>query len=885
MRALYRLLLHLCPRADRLDYGAEMEAAFEECLARERARRSTAGYLLACAVGIADLVSYAVRARWHLWSSGRRPGESRAPRRRNAVFVHDVRGALRVMRTQPIMSSAIVLMLALGIGATTAIFSVVYGVLLKPLPFADPDRIVQVWGSSPSRGWARSSFTAANFWDVRDRNRTFEDIGALTYGSFSLTGFSFPERVAAARVSAGFLRSLGVQPVSGRVFEPGEDQPGRGESIVVLSNAFWTRRFAGDPAIVGRTLMLDGQSYTVVGVLPGGGSWLDAGDVFVPFIQRPNANRGSFEYAVIGRLKSGVTTEAATADLATVMKDLESAYPQTNAGIGVAVSSSREWIANDQLRQTLWTLLGAVGLLLLIACLNVTNLLLVRASVRSRDNALRVALGASRLDVVRERLTETLLYSVAGSIVGWFLAAGLLQALKTLAPGGIPRLADVTLNGWVLAFAAGSAMLVGLITGIVPAMRVPLGNVIVSLRQGARGSAGDRGQNRLRNAFVTVEVALALLLLVGAGLLVRSLVTVMSVDRGFQAENRMLLTVSLPASYGEMRLESTVKELLSRMQSLPEVLSVAAVSGRPLSPGNTGLGLAAADKPQPDGAAVPWASWRIVTPDYFKTMGLQIIAGRGFTNEDLLEKPWRAVISKRTADLLWPGENPIGRTAILWKGQSNRRGEVIGVVTDMRERGLEQGPTLAVYFPSGGALATTTLQLVVHTRGRPQDVVPALRTTVAGVDASLPVSNIRTLEEVVTASLAARRMTMWMIAAFAGLALLLALAGVYGVLAYSVTRRTSEIGVRLALGAEHGRVVRTVLSQGMRPVVIGAALGLAAALAASRLMASLLFEVSPYDPATYIAVAVTVIGVATLACYLPARRVLRVDPATALRVE
>jgi putative ABC transport system permease protein len=884
MRACYRLLLHLCPRAERLEYGPEMELAFAECLARERARRSAVGYALVCVVALADLVSYAARAHWQGWRSGRRPGESPVPRRRTSVIAHDIRGTVRLMRTQPIMSVAIVVMLALGIGATTAIFSVVHGVLLKPLPFAHFDRIVQVWGTSLSRGWNRSSFSAANFWDLRDRQQTFEEFGALANTSFSMTGPSVPERVSAARVSSGFLRSLGIAPAGGRLFEPGEDQPGKGESIVILSNRFWTRRFGGDPNIVGQSLTLDGQPYTVVGILPGGGSWLEAGDVFIPLIQRPNANRGSFEWAVIGRLKPGVTSQVATADLASIMKDLEAKFPKDNTGLSAALGSSREWIANDQLRQTLWILLGAVGLLLLIACLNVTNLLLVRASARSRDSALRIALGAGRADVLRERLTETLLYSITGTILGWFVASWMLRTLQALAPGGIPRLADVTLNGWVLAFAAGCAILVGLVTGIVPAMRVPLGNVVESLRQGARGSAGDRGQSRLRNTFVTIEVALALLLLVGAGLLVRSLVTLMSVERGFHTENRMLVTVSLPRSYGEMRLENTVKEILSRLQSLPPVVSVAAVSGRPLAGGSTGLGLAAADKPEPVGP-VPWATWRIVTPDYFKTMGLPLLAGRTFTSEDIIGKPWRTVISKRAADLLWPGENPIGKTAILWQGQNNSPGEVIGVVADMRERGLEAGPTLAVYFPSGGALATSTLQLVLHTKGRPEDIVPAMRTTVAAVDPTLPISNIRTLEEVVTASLAARRVTMWLIAAFAGLALLLALAGVYGVLAYSVTRRTSEIGVRLALGAEHARVLKTVLSQGMRPVMIGAVIGLGVALAASRLMASLLFEVSPYDASTYVAVVAALLVVATLACYLPARRVLRVDPATALRVE
>jgi putative ABC transport system permease protein len=410
MRACYRLLLHLCPRAERLEYGPEMELAFAECLARERARRSAVGYALVCVVALADLVSYAARAHWQGWRSGRRPGESPVPRRRTSVIAHDIRGTVRLMRTQPIMSVAIVVMLALGIGATTAIFSVVHGVLLKPLPFAHFDRIVQVWGTSLSRGWNRSSFSAANFWDLRDRQQTFEEFGALANTSFSMTGTSVPERVSAARVSSGFLRSLGIAPAGGRLFEPGEDQPGKGESIVILSNRFWTRRFGGDPNIVGQSLTLDGQPYTVVGILPGGGSWLEAGDVFIPLIQRPNANRGSFEWAVIGRLKPGVTSQVATADLASIMKDLEAKFPKDNTGLSAALGSSREWIANDQLRQTLWILLGAVGLLLLIACLNVTNLLLVRASARSRDSALRIALGAGRADVLRERLTETLLY-------------------------------------------------------------------------------------------------------------------------------------------------------------------------------------------------------------------------------------------------------------------------------------------------------------------------------------------------------------------------------------------------------------------------------------------------------------------------------------------
>jgi putative ABC transport system permease protein len=799
------------------------------------------------------------------------------------VILRDVRGTMRLMRSQPALTAGIVLMLALGIGATTAIFSVVYGVLLKPLPFPEPDRLVQVWGSVPSRGLGTVSLTEANFWDMRDMNQSLSDLGALHGASFTLTGFEIPERVTGAAVSVGFFRSLGVRPVAGRVFEPGEDAPGAIATRAVLSHAFWARRFGRDPAIVGRSITLDGRPYEVLGVLPPGSPWLDAAEVFVPFVRRLDANRGSWEYTAIGRLKPGVPFEAALADLQRVARDLELKYP-ANKDLGATMRPSQVWIATDQLRRTLWLLLWSVGLLLAIACVNVTNLLLARASARSRENAVRTALGATRADLVRERLTESLLYSLAGTALGWVIATWMLDVLQSVNPGGIPRLAEVTLNRWVIAFAAAAALAVGVLTGLVPAFRTPLGNILPALRDGSRGATGDRGQSRLRSVFVAAEVALSLVLLVGAGLLVRSLTHVLSVDRGFQTDRRMLVTVSIPASYGADRMRQTAKDIVERMGSVPGVISAAGVSASPLSRGSTGLGVSAADRPDLPDAQVPWATWRIVSKDYFKTIGVPLLAGRTFTDEEQIGKPWRAVISKRLADLLWPGQDPIGRTAILWRGQNELRGEVIGVVGNMRERGLENDPTLAVYFPAGGG-ATTSLQLVVHTRGEPMAAVPAIRSLVTGIDPNLPVSSIRTLEEVVTSSVATRRVTMLLLVTFAGVALILALAGVYGVLAYSVARRTSEIGVRLALGAQHDRVLRLVLAQGMRPVFAGLAIGLAATFWLSRLMASLLFGVEPRDPLTYAIASGLLIAVATLACYLPARRVLRIEPAIALRTE
>lgn len=880
LQRLYRLLLYACPRAIRQEYGREMADVFAQCLTTEWRRRGAAGRLAASLRGMADLLAFALRAHWQRFSS-RKP-HPYATARRWPVIVRDIRGATRSMRKQPALSAAVILMLALGIGAATAIFSVVYGVLLRPLPFPEPEQLVQIYGTRLDRGWTTVTLTEANFWDLRDRARAFAEIGALHGTSFSLTGFEFPERVRGGRVSAGFFRALGVRPVVGRLFEPGEDEPGRHADLALLSNGLWKRRFGADPSIAGRSITLDGRPYTVIGVLPAGTPWLDASDLFVPFIRRTNANRGSFEYVAIGRMKDGVTLDAALADLGAVATQLEAEHPAENTNLGMTAQPSRTWIASDNLRRTLWILLGAVGLLLVIACVNVTNLLLARASTRARESAVRSALGASRTDIVRERLVESLLYSVAGTLAGFALAYWMLGVLKSTNPGGIPRLAEVGLHPWVLAFAATVALCVGIITGLIPALKIPFANIVVALRPNQRGIGG--GYSRTRSIFVAAQVALSVALLIGAALLVRSLLNVLSLDRGFQTENRLLLTVTIPRTAGPERVGQAGREILARVKALPEVISVAAVSGRPLSGGSTGMGIGAADAADTPDSAVPWATWRVVTNDYFKVMGLQLIAGRGFTEQDRFREPPQVVISKRMADLLWPGENAIGKIAILWKGQSSMRGEVIGVVGDMRERGLEADPTLAVYFPPADS-GFSSMQIAVHTHANPEHAIAAIRTVVAGVDRDLPISNIVTLEELVSSSVATRRMTMMLLAAFAGLAFVLALAGVYGVLSYSVNRRTGELGVRLALGADHPRLLQLVLAQGMRPVFVGAAVGVAATFWLSQLMAALLFGVTSRDAPTYAGVAVVVIAIALMACYLPARRVLRVDPAVALRVE
>ena len=794
-----------------------------------------------------------------------------------------VRLALRIIVKQPFVTSAVLVMLALGIGSTTAIFSVVQGVLLKPLPFPEPDRLVEVWATLPARNINRTSFTEANFWDMRDMNRTFEEFGAWHGASFSLAGLNEPERLDGARVSVGFLRALGVRPVAGNLFAPGDDEPGADARRVLLSHGFWTRHFGGDTSIVGRSLMLDGWPYTVVGILPSASPWLDRTDVFVPFIRRLDADRDSWEYLVIGRIKTGISQEAAAADLTRVAITLEQKY-KVNEGLGVTTVASATWVASDDLRRTLWLLLGAVGLLLVIACVNVTNLLLARASTRARESAVRAALGATRGDLLRERLTEALILSGAGAVLGWLLASGMLRILKALNPAGIPRLAGVSLNLEVLGFTVAAAFLVGLVTGVLPALQMPAAKITGALRDGQRGTVGDRRHDRLRAGFVAAQVALSLILLVGAGLLTRSLLQVLSNDRGFTTENRLFATVSLPEAYPEPRREEIVKNVLAGLERRPEVISLAVVSGRTLSRGSTGMGIAPADRAMAD-SEVPWATWRVITRDYFKTMGMTLVSGRGFTEQDILGKPWRVVISRRLAGVLWPGENAVGRTATLWRGQNSNTGEVIGVVSDIRERGLENDPTFAVYIPYYGQLGDTIIPLVMHTRGRSEEAIGVVREVVRGIDSSLPVSDTRTFDDVVSTSVSARRFTMLLLVTFAVLALVLALAGVYGVLAYSVARRVSEIGVRLALGAEPGKLVRFVVIRGMLPVLVGGAIGLLAAMWLSRFVASLLFGVTAGDLVTYIAAAGLVIFASLLACYLPARAVLRVDPVVALRNE
>ena len=796
----------------------------------------------------------------------------------------DLRQALRTLRNNPGFAILATLMLALGIGATTLVFSVFYSVLLKPLPFREPDRLVQIWEARPQKGWQQASFTEANFWDVRAMSKAFEGAGAFTLADMNMTGSGDPQHLTVGRVSAQFFHILGVQPLLGRVFFTDEDQPGRDNHAVLLGHRFWITQFGASPSILGKTLRFDGQSYRVAGVLPAGEPWLNDADAFIPLVYSPAASRGSFEFSVIARLAKGVSLEGARSDLAAVCSRLAKLYPANDTGMAIKIKPASAWGADAKLRSALWVLLGAVGFLLLIACVNLANLLLARATARLREITIRSALGASRIRIIRLVLGEAFVVGFLGAGLGLLLAWQGLDLIRAANLDGIPHISEIGLNGWVLGFTLVITLLVVICSGLVPALQAPRHDLAAALREGDRSQAGNRSQYRLRSALVTSEVALSLILLIGAGLLIRSFDKLLHVNRGFQTSHRIIATVNMPGSYDGNRIDQTVRAYNSRVSSLPGVQAVAAASSRPVLGWDSGMGIVAADRPDPANGNVPWASWRFITSDYFRAMGIPLLQGRTFSEREHKGAPWRIVISQKLAELFWPGQNPIGRKAILWKGQGNEVAEVIGVVGNIRDHGLDSDPTSIVYIPYYGT-GWPVAQFVVRAAESPASLVPLLRSSLAEIDPSLPLSDVRTLQDIVDASVGTKRLNTILLATFAGIALILAMTGIYGVLSYSVAKRTAEIGVRIALGANPKRIFVLIAGQGMRPILLGIAIGLGGAAALSRLLASLLFEVQPLDAATYIAVSLLIVLTALLACYIPVRRALRVDPASALREE
>lgn len=792
----------------------------------------------------------------------------------------DIQQSMRSLRQSLGTSILAVGTLAVGLGATTLIFSVFYSVLLAPLPFPHPERLVQLWETRAGQGWVQASFSTPNFWDVRAQNRTFESMGAMIASNMNMTGSGDPEHLSAGLVSAQFFHTLGVAPIFGHDFGPLQDQPGH-DAAVLLSNNFWTSHFAASHAILGTTLHLDGTAYTIIGALPKGQPWLEDADVFIPLVYNPTYDRGSFEASVIGRLAPGVTVAAAHQDLQRIAHSLSAQY-QKDRGMGIRVSPSQLWVARPVIRRALWVLLGAVNLLLLIACVNIANLLLAKASGRSRELRVRQALGASRWRIVRLVLTESLILGLLGAALGLLIANWGLHLIRVAEVVGVPRLSEISINGWVLGFALLATLLSGTLSGLTPAIQSSSGDIAGALREGDRSQTASRSLNRLRAILVTAEVALSVMLLIAAGLLIRSFGKLLTVDRGFQTANRLIADIDIPSNYDDARAASVAQHLLDRIRALPGVDAAGTTNSKPIMGWDPGMGFGAPDSARAATIEVPWASWRFVSTGYFRAMGIRLLQGRTFTDSDYRAELRGVVVSDTVAKLLWPGKDPVGRQIILWKGQSNHVARVIGVVAGIRDHGLDADPIRTVYIPFVGQSGSPA-ELIIHSAGSPGQIASSLRSILATIDPRIPVSGVQTMDELISQSLGSKQLNTALLSGFALIALLLSMTGIYGVLTYTVTRRTAEIGIRVALGANRKIIFGLIVSQGMRPIFAGVAIGIAGSLVITRFLADLLFEVGPADSASYVAVTLLIIVTALVACLLPARRALRVDPVTALR--
>jgi putative ABC transport system permease protein len=803
------------------------------------------------------------------------------------TLIQDLRYGIRMLARKPGFTLIAVLTLALGIGATTAIFSVVNAVLLRPLEFKQPDRLVRIWESNPARNWPEFSASVPNFKDWQQQQSVFEQVAAQEFWTFNLTSTGEPERLSATRVTANLFSMLGVTPLMGREFLPEDEEAGRNR-VVIVSHGLWQRRFGSDPALPGKTIQLDGQSYEVIGILPPDFRFMGGRDLWVPLVldaaREPwRADRTNHTLMVFGRLKPGVSLEQADADLNTIAGRLEQQYPKTNAGWGIRLRTFYDWLVPEAIRRSMLILLAAVGFVLLIACANVANLLLVRAGARERELAIRAALGASRVRVIRQLLTESVLLAGLGGLAGVLLALWGVDLIAANNALGIPRLDQARIDGRVLGFTLVVSMLTGLIFGLAPAWRAVKVNLTETLKEGGRSATGG-ARHRLRSALVMGEVALSLVLLTSAGLMMRSFARLQNVALGFAPENVLKMQINLPPSkYGKPDQRVTFfDQLLERLRAVPGVVEAGAITQPPLTPGNWAMEVTLEGRDAATNEAPLSADARAVTPNYFRAMSIPLLQGRDFTDQDRGDSPLTLIVSEKFASRYWPGENPIGKR--FQPGTSNPFGTVVGVVGNVRNLALEDEGRPAFYF-SYGHIGMPALTIEVRTAAQPETLAPALRAQVASLDAEIPVFNIRTMEQIIAVAAGQPRFQTVLLVIFSAIALLLAAIGLYGVMSFLVRQRTHEIGLRMALGAQPRDVMGLVIKQGLLLTLIGISIGLAAAFGLTRLMKSLLFEVSATDPLTFAVIAALLATVALLACYIPARRATKVDPMVALRYE
>jgi putative ABC transport system permease protein len=805
----------------------------------------------------------------------------------------DLRQGARSLFKHRSFTIVAVIALALGIGANTAIFSVVDAVLLRALPYRDADGLVTVWEHNKTRGNAQNVINLGNFFDWKGQNRVFEDMATFFDLTSNLTSGGEPEEIPAQVATPNLFNILGVNPVMGRTFTEDDGKPGAAR-VVTLSFGLWQRRFGGDPEIIGRKLILNGNEVTVVGVMPANFNWhVKAGsmtrkiaEMWAPWqIDETMKRRGGRFASAVARLKPGVTPEQAQAEMNVIGSQLEAQYNNFNANWGVNVVPLRKQFTGE-IRLALLVLLGAVGMVLLIACANVANLLLARASTRRREIAVRVALGAGRWRIVRQLLTESLLLAGLGGLAGLALAWRLTDLLVSLAPPDLLNLPQVNINAAVLGFTLGVSMLTGVIFGLVPALEATRLNLTGSLKESGKNIGGGTRSHMLRNLLVVAEIALALVLLVGAGLLIRSFARLQGVDPGFNAHNLLTMKVSLPGrKYDtDQKRINFFRQAVAQMQSLPGVESSGAVSFLPFAAPHAGTLVEIEGRPKlPPGQGLGTG---VIVSDlnYFRTMQIPLKRGRLFTDQEAAEMRHVVVVNDAFARTNFPGEDPLGKRVTIYMKNDNQPCEIIGVVGDSKHMKLDAKTEPMSYWPHP-ELTYSGMTLVIRTRGEPTAVANAARDVIRALDPAQPVGDVRAMGSLIGTPVARARFNTLLLAIFAFVALLLAGVGIYGVMAYSVAQRTHEIGVRMALGARATDVLRLVVRRGMALALAGVAIGVAASFALTRLMETLLFNVSATDPLTFAGIPLLLAFVALLACLIPARRAARVDPMVALRYE
>ncbi len=805
------------------------------------------------------------------------------------TLIQDLSYGLRMLLKQPSFTLVAVIALALGIGANTAIFSVINSVLVRPLPFANSDRLVVIWQSTPQENSFRESVAAGNFLDWKDQNTVFEHITAYREDNFNITGTDRPEQMPGCRVNPSLFQVLGAQPLLGRTFQD-DDQDTRS---VAISKGLWERLFSAAPNIIGQKLIVNAEPLTITAVMPAGFDFPEGTDLWVrsrykvpenplSLSQDPSAERGHQYFKVIALLKPNVALEQAQAEMDTISSRLEQQYPNENMGKGGSLVSLREEEVGE-VRPILLILFGAVGFVLLIVCANVANLLMARAATRQKEIAIRIALGASRQRILRQLLTESLMLALAGGGAGLLVALWGISPLVALIPADIHGMQNIGVDARVLGFTMAVSFLTGVIFGLLPAMQASKTDLNESLKESGRGSTEGRRGNRIRSALIVSEIALSLVLLIGAGLMIKSFIRLQQVDLGFATENVLTMRLTLPqAKYPEKRDQARFfQQALQRVQAAPGVESAAAISRLPLTSGNSSRSFNIEGRSGNNAETGSSADYRVISPDYFRTMSIPVLKGRAFTERDNAEAAGSVIINETAARRDWPDEDPIGKRLQL---EGDEWFEIVGVVGDVKHLGQASKARAEVYV-SYLKRPWPFMTIVARSLQNATALGETLREAVLAVDHDQPVYSISTVEQLVSRSVIRRRSNMLLLGIFAVVAMVIAAVGLYGVMSYSITQRKHEIGIRIALGASRRDILKMVLGYGLTLALTGVATGAVAALMLTRLIKSLLFSVSATDPATFALISVVLIGVALGACFVPARRATKVDPMVALRHE